>query len=308
VVLVARDEEELREHVAAIEDHGGRALAIGADVSDAAAVNRVAQEAIACFGGFDTWVNNAGVSVYGRTLDVPVSDERRVFDVNYWGVVHGCRAAVPHLRQRGGALINVGSIASDRAVPLQAAYCASKHAVKGFTDALRMELGREGAPVAVTLVKPAAIDTPYFEHAANYMDREPAPPPPVYAAEEVARTILRCAERPVRDVTVGGGGRAMTLFGAVSPSLADVYMERTMFEAQKGERAASDRAGALRAPRGDGTEEGTYGGRVIRRSAYTRAVLSDVARVLPVVVAAGVAVGLGLTRRSRLPERSLGHL
>jgi hypothetical protein len=240
-------------------------------------------------------VNNAGVSIYGPTLDVPISDERRLFDVNYWGVVHGCRTAVRHLRERGGTVINIGSIVSDRAVPLQAAYCASKHAVKAFTDTLRMELERDGAPIQLTLVKPAAIDTPYYEHAANYMDREPAPPPPVYAPEEVARAILKCAEKPVRDVTVGGGGRAMTVLGAVSPRLADLYMERTMFEGQQGDRPATDPAGVLRSSRADGTEAGTYRGYVMQRSVYTRAVLSDVGRVLP-IVALGIAVGAAVVR------------
>jgi short-subunit dehydrogenase len=298
VVMMSRDEDELNGHVGAIRETGGTALGAAGDVADAGAVNRLAQLAVESFGRIDTWINNAGVSVYGRTLEVPVSDERRLFDVNYWGTVNGCRAAVPHLREHGGALINVGSITSDRAVPLQAAYSASKHAVKGYIDALRMELEREGAPIAVTLVKPAAIDTPYFEHAANYMEQEPAPPPPVYAPEVVARAILRCAERPTRDVTVGGGGRAMTLMGAVAPRLADRLMTRTMFDLQKGAHVSRDREGALRHPRGDGTEEGAYRGHVMRSSIYTSAMLSDAARALP-LIALGLAIGLGVLRRRR---------
>lgn len=299
VALIARNEDELKHQVEQIRQGGAQALAIGADVADAAALDQAAQRVVETFGGFDTWVNNAGVSVYGRTLDVPLSDERRLFDVNYWGVVNGSRAAVRHLRERGGALINMGSITSDRAVPLQAAYSASKHAVKGFTDALRMELEQEGAPISVTLVKPTSIDTPYFEHAANYMDREPAPPPPVYAADEVAHVILRCAEKRVRDVTVGGGGRAITLLASVSPRVSDVYMERFMFEAQKASSREEDRAGGLHRSRSEGAQTGKYPGTVMQRSLYTRAALSDAARALPLL---GLGVALGLAaRRARHP-------
>src|SRR5439155_11761348 len=106
---------------------------------DPAAVQEIADCAIEEFGSFDTWVNNAGISIYGKTTDVPLDDKRRLFDVNFWGVVHGCRAAVPHLRRRGGSIINIGSIVSDRAVPLQGAYSASKHAVNGYSDSLWCE-------------------------------------------------------------------------------------------------------------------------------------------------------------------------
>ena len=171
---------------------------------------RVAAEAVRAFGGIDTWVNNAGVSIYGKLTEVPMADKKRLFDVNFWGVVNGCRTAVHHMRERGGTIINIGSIVSDQAVPLQGIYSASKHAVQGYTNALRMELEHDKLPIAVSLVKPSAIDTPYLEHARNYMEAAPSFPPPVYAPEVVATTILKCAERPVRDVTVGGGGRMMT--------------------------------------------------------------------------------------------------
>src|SRR5213076_34618 len=109
------------------------------------------------FGGFDTWVNNAGVSVYGRIEQVPIEDLRKIFETNFWGVVYGSRIAMEQMKNTGGggALINIGSTLSDRAIPLQGMYSASKHAVKGFTDALRIELESESAPVSVTLIKPA---------------------------------------------------------------------------------------------------------------------------------------------------------
>jgi len=131
VVLAARSDDELRETAERLNRGRRRAAYVVADVADEQAVQRIADRAVAEFGGFDTWVNNAGVSVYGRLVDVPIADKRRVFDTNFWGVVHGCKAAVRHLRGRGGAIINIGSVLSEFSVPLQGIYSASKHAVKG---------------------------------------------------------------------------------------------------------------------------------------------------------------------------------
>ena len=151
VVLAARDPEGLASARVEIEGSGGRAITVMADVASLDDVGMIAERATEAFGGFDTWVNNAGVSIYGPIEEVPVEDARRLFDVNYWGMVHGSLTAVAHLKDHGGALINVGSVTSDRAIPLQGHYSASKHAVKAFTDALRMELEKEGAPVSLTL-------------------------------------------------------------------------------------------------------------------------------------------------------------
>jgi NAD(P)-dependent dehydrogenase (short-subunit alcohol dehydrogenase family) len=162
-----------------------------ADVGREQDVRRIAEDTIRRFGGFDAWVNNAGVSIYGRLLDVSIEDQRKLFETNFWGVVYGSRVACDVMRRRGGALINIGGALSDRAIPLQGTYCASKHAVKAYTDALRMELEKEGAPISVTLIKPSAIDTPYKRHAKNYLLVEPDNPPPVYAPELVAEAIFR---------------------------------------------------------------------------------------------------------------------
>ena len=133
------------------------------------------------------------------------------------------------MKDRGGVLINIGSEVSDIAIPLQGIYSASKHAVLGYTDALRMELEHDKIPISVTLVKPSAINTPYVEHARNYMDEAPTLPPPIYGPEVVADAILRCAVKRVREVTVGGGGRATAVLGMVAPRTMDLYMERAMF-------------------------------------------------------------------------------
>ena len=283
VVLNARNEEELRQAAGRITARGGRAAYLAGDVADDEAMELLAQRAIDEFGRIDTWVNNAGVGMYGMTWEMTLADKRRLFDVNFWGVVHGCRAAVPHLRRHGGALINVGSVASDVATPLLGIYSASKFAVKGYTDALRMELEHEGAPVAVTLVKPGPTNTPFIEHARNYMEAEPEFAPPVFAPEAVARAILRCAERPAREIVVGGPNRVMSLVGTMAPRLMDVYMENTLFRQQQRQNESADARDSLYEPRGDGSRRGPTQRYTVERSTYTRAALSDAGRILPVI-------------------------
>ena len=305
VVLASRSETELQSICDDIRRDGGEVLAVATDVADPQAVERLGARAVETFGRIDTWVNNAGVSLYGKLTDVPLDDERRVFETNYWGVVHGCRTAVTRMRFAGGTIINIGSILSDRAIPLQGAYSASKHAVKAYTDTLRMELEHDRVPIAVTLVKPAAIDTPYYEHARNYMREKPTPAPPVYAPQAVARAICACAERPVRDITVGGGGRVMAAVGVLAPRMSDLYMEKTMFAMQRSGRPNNARDG-LHAPSEGGRETGGYEGHVMQSSAYTRAMLSDVGRALP-LIALGAVVAAGVSA-ARSPERRTREL
>lgn len=296
VVLSSRNEADLRRAVDEIEADGGRAAFAVADVANAAEVDDVARVAVETFGGFDTWVNNAGVSIYGRLVDMPLEDKRRLFDVNFWGVVNGCRTAVRHLRERGGTVINIGSIVSDLAVPLQGIYSASKHAVQGYTNALRMELEHDRLPIAVSLVKPSAIDTPYLEHARNYMDAAPSFPPPVYAPEIVADAILRCAEKGLREITVGGGGRMMTMMGTLAPKLSEKYMEAAMFRQQQDPGRSARTQDSLFEPSAEGRTHGPYRGSVRRSSVYTRAAMSDVARALP-WIAVGAVVAASVRRR-----------
>jgi NAD(P)-dependent dehydrogenase (short-subunit alcohol dehydrogenase family) len=298
VVLCSRNEPELKQTVSQIEQSGGTARFVVADVSNPADMERLAATAVEEFGALDTWVNNAGVSFYGRLTEVAIEDMRQVFEVNFWGTVHGTRAAVPRLRASGGALINIGSIVSDRAIPLQGAYSASKQAVKGFTDALRMELEEEGAPVSVTLIKPSTIDTPYFQHAKNYMDVEPKPPAPVYAPEVVANAVLRAAEHPIRDITIGGGGRFISALGTALPRLTDFYMERSMFRSQRSDTPAQGRPDNLYQPtEQENQERGGYRGHVMQSSMYTQAAFSPAKALL--------AAGLGLAVFAGI--RSLTH-
>ena len=303
IVLAARNERDLARAVEEIRAAGGRATYVVCDVSDRAQVESVAERAIAEFGRIDTWVNNAAVSMYGRLQDVPVEDMRRQFDVNYWGTVYGALAAVPHLKRQGGTLINVASALADRAIPLQGNYCAAKHAMKAFTDSLRMELEEEGAPISVTLLKPGSIDTPFFEKARVYIDREPQPVPPVYSPELCARAILECAERPVRDLLVSGMAKVISVAGAVAPRLTDYYMERTTTESQKTDvPVGPGRRDNLYDPmEDDGGERGRYEGRVIDHSLYTHTALHRRETLL-----AASALGLAFAVGWRVSRRASG--
>ena len=269
VVLASRDEHDLRKAVDDIRVGGGEAMYVVGDVADRDSMERLAEKASLEFGGFDTWINNAGVSVYGRIEHVSVEDARQLFETNYWGVVNGSLAALPHLRRRGaGVLINVGSVLSETGYPLQGHYAASKHAVKGFTDSLRIELDEEDAPIVVTLIQPTAIDTPYPEHAKNYLSTEPKHAPPVYEPEIVADAILACAERPHRNLRVGGGAKMFTMMEKVAPGLGD-RMKYSHVEQQQSDEPARDED-TLYAPRpNDGRVHGRYPGHVMKRSVYT---------------------------------------
>jgi short-subunit dehydrogenase len=232
LVLVARNEDVLRQVASELSTGGTRAIAVAADTGSRHDIERVARTAVETFGGFDTWVNDAAVAVYGRLLEMPIEDQRRLFEVNYWGYVNGSLIAARQMQARGGAIINVGSVLSERAMILQTQYSASKHAVKAFTDGLRMELEREGHPISVTLIKPSAIDTPYPEHARNYMEDDPAVPPPAYDPHLVAKAILFAAENQKRELTVGFGGWVIGAMGTVAPRLMDRAMELTGYASQ----------------------------------------------------------------------------
>jgi len=245
LVLASRNRAALDALVQELKSQGAAAVAVVADVGNAEDHEKIVQTAMLSFGGFETWVNNAGISIFGKLEDVAIEDQRQLFETNYWGVVYGSMAALPELRQRGGALINVGSDVSDRAFPLQGAYSASKHAVKGYTDALRMELEAEHAAVSVTLIKPGAIDSGFVQHAKNYLDVEPRLVPPVYSPKAVAAAILYAAEHPIRDVYVGGAARAISAFGQYLPGMADRLLGPQMHRAQRSRRPAEERQDAL---------------------------------------------------------------
>lgn len=271
VVLVSRNDDALRAICDDINAEGGRAHAVVADVGSPADMEKVARAAVARFERIDTWVNDAGVGLFGELTKTPAEDHEQLFRTNYFGVVNGSLEAVKHFRERGGAgtLINVGSAVSDVATPLLGAYSASKHAVKGFTEALRVELLREKAPISITLIKPSSISTPFVDHARNLMDQAPSVPPPRYAPEVVADAILHAATHPTRDLAVGAGARPMAIGSAAAPGLTDRVMAKIIppLSRRKGRPLSSD---SLYQPGVDGmTESESLKGR--RFSLYTEA-------------------------------------
>lgn len=221
VFAVARNEDALRKLVGELETQGVRAAYHVADVGDLQAVQAAARECLTRFGRIDAWINDAGTSIYGKLWETPIEDARRLFDTDYWGMVHGSLTAVEHLKDSGGVLINVGSVLSDFSIPEQGQYCAAKHAVKGFTNALREEVVNAKLPISVTLIKPSAIATPFPEHAVSYMETPGKLPPPLYAPELVADAILHACENRTRELTVGLAGKAQTLMFNWTPWLAE---------------------------------------------------------------------------------------
>ena len=234
ITAVARGRRALETLAAEVERVGGDVHIVVGDVADYATLERAAAETVERFGRIDTWVNNAAVSVYATIEDLTVDEFRRVTDVNYLGQVHGVKAALPHLRAAGGGtIINVGSALSERAVPLQAAYCAAKHAIKGFTEALRVEMQREGSGIDVVLIEPSSMNTPLFDHARSKMGVRPVPIPPIYEPRVTARAIVHAAEHPVPVIATGGASKLFTLVERLNPQLLDWWQLR-------GDRGARD--------------------------------------------------------------------
>ena len=256
VTLVARSETALMAICDEILAAGGQACWEVADVADRGALQRAAERALDRYGGIDTWVNNAGVAIYGRLEEVSDEDNRRLFETNFWGVVYGSLVALPYLRQRGGALINIGSEVSDAVIPLQGMYSTSKHAVKGFTDALRVEVEvLDKAPVSITLIQPTAVNTPYPEHARNYMGKQPKLPTPQIDPSQVAQAILEAACEGGRDVKVGAMSKLNTTLAKLAPALGD-RMAALQADRQQEDRPPANPEGTLYQPGESGRVHG----------------------------------------------------
>ncbi len=260
LVLNARSEETLRSIVESIRELGGDAHHVAGDVADREVVESIATRAISTYGRIDTWVNDAGVSIYGRITEATDTDNRRLFETNFWGVVYGSLAALPHLRASGGVLINVGSEVSEAVVPLQGMYSASKHAVKGFTDALRVELLHDEVPVTVTLIQPGATDTPFPQHARNYMDKEPALPTPLDDPFHVAEKILEAATSEKRAIRVSAMAKMNVALAKFAPAIGERMAAKQM-DRQQYDEAPRNPSGSLHAPSNAGRVYGSGGKR-----------------------------------------------
>ena len=299
LVLAARNAEAIQQLADEISSQGGHAIAVPTDVSKEADMTHLAEAAIAAFGTFDTWVNNAGVSIFGSTEEVSIPDMRHMFDTVFWGQVYGSRLAAGHFKERGqaGALVNVGSLFGDWPTPVQSTYASAKHALHGWTSALRMELEKEKAPVSVTLVHPGRIDTPYNEHARSYLDKQPSHRGMVYPPEAVAEAILFAAAHPKRDMYVGFQAKIFALLAPIIPSITDKVLELWMYPSQHDERPSRSREdNALYRPGYGLHERGTHHGWFRSGSIYVKA------QEHPLVALAAVA-GLGLATTLLLKSR-----
>ena len=234
VGLVARGRDGLDAAAKEVEQAGGRALVLALDVADADAVAAAAGRVESELGPIDVWVNCAMAAVLAPVKETTAAQLRRVTEVTYLGYVHGTLAALGRMLPRDrGVIVQVGSALSHRAIPLQAGYCAAKHAIKGFTEALRCELIHDRSGVRVTMVQLPGLNTPQFDQVATTLDRHTQPVTPIYQPEVAARAVLWAAEHPRREVYVGAPTPLVIWAGRLVPGLVDRYLARTNIEAQQ---------------------------------------------------------------------------
>lgn len=234
VGLLARGVDGLEATRRDVERLGGRALAVPTDVANFDQVRAAAERCERELGAIDVWVNNAMAGVFARATDIAPAEYERVTDVTYLGTVYGTLAALECMRpRRRGKIVQVGSALAYRGIPLQAAYCAAKHAVQGFTDSLRSELLHERSGIDVTMVQMPALNTPQFEWVKSRLPRRAQPVPPIYQPEVAARAIAWASEHRRRELLVGGSTWLTVWGNKVAPGIGDRYLARTGFEAQQ---------------------------------------------------------------------------
>jgi short-subunit dehydrogenase len=242
VVLTARREQVLREVAQECQQLGGRALVVAGDVSEPETLQQVARAAAENFGHVDVWINNAAVTLFGRLEEIPYEACRRILDTNIFGYIHGARAVLPYFREQGsGIMINLSSQNGKVGSPYTSLYATSKFAINGLSESLRMEV-QDAPNIHICTVLAASIDTPLFQHGANYTGRAVKPLDPVYSAQKVARAIVRLSLHPRREVVVGNAGRQMLMMRTLAPAVAEKVIARRVDRNhfQKRQTPASD--------------------------------------------------------------------
>jgi NAD(P)-dependent dehydrogenase (short-subunit alcohol dehydrogenase family) len=232
VVVGARTTEALNGSRADIEAAGAEALVLETDVSDPRQVGRLVEAAVERFGRVDTYIANGMVTVYAEAHRLEDDELRRVFDVNFFGGVYGYWAALPHLRNSRGTFIQIASALSYRGIPLQAAYCSTKAALRTFFESARVELEKERAGVDVCVILPGAINTPQFDRARQKLGLQPQPVPPIYQPEPFAEAVVRCCERPIRELPLGWGAQKLLWGQKLSPRAGDLVLLRAGWKGQ----------------------------------------------------------------------------
>ncbi|HEX5707091.1 MAG TPA: SDR family oxidoreductase [Pyrinomonadaceae bacterium] len=306
VVAAARGESGLRSLVEEIRGAGGEATFIAADVNDFEQVKAVGAHAEATYGRVDTWVGAAAVSLYATFEQTTPEEFKRIIDTNLTGQAYNAMVALPHLRRAGGgALILISSVEARRALPLQAAYAASKHGMKGFIDALRVELLNEGAPISVTEIMPSGINTPFFNRARTKIGVKPMPIQPVYQPETVAHAILHAAETPTPEIVVGGAGKAFAVGEKFVPRVLDSVLARVGFDGQRTDEPKSADApdNLFHTLDTDDRVHGDFTDLAHNRSAYTWLATHPRTKGVLAATAVGALAALLLTRGTRNGER-----
>ena len=232
VVVGARNQEALDAAVREIEAAGAQGLAVRGDVAKREDVEQLVARAVERFGRIDTYIANGMVTVYSEAHRLTDDELRRVFDVNFFGGVYGYWAALPQLRTTQGTFVQIASALSYRGIPLQAAYCSSKAALRTFFESARTEQEKERSGVDICVVLPGAINTPQFDRARQKMGLQPQPIPPIYQPEPFAEAAIRCCERPIRELPLGWGAQKLLWGQKISPRAGDLVLLRNGWKGQ----------------------------------------------------------------------------
>jgi NAD(P)-dependent dehydrogenase (short-subunit alcohol dehydrogenase family) len=288
--LIARDLESLEAVQREIEELGGDALCIPADVADADAMFAAAARVEASLGPIDVWINDAMATVFSPVWEMTPEEFKRVTEVSYLGFVHGTMAALRSMRERGGTIVQVGSALAYRGIPLQSAYCGAKHAIRGFTDSLRTELLHAGWPIRLAIVELPAVNTPQFDWARTHLRRQPRPMGEVFEPETAAGAVYRAALWPVREFWLGRITILTILGNLVAPGIMDRFLARTAYTGQETDQPVGpDRQDNLFQPvRRLHRTRGSF-----ESEAHRRAVLVPGQAVRLGVIAAGALAFLG---------------
>ena len=305
VVMAARNAADLDRAAAALRARGAEALSMPTDVTDRHAVEALAAGAVDAFGRIDTWVSNAGVSAYAAVREQPWEDIDQVMRINFLGQVHCAQVALPHLEASGGALVCTASVLGDLSVPYQAAYCASKHAVVGFMNALRIELEKDESPVRLTVIKPSSLNTPLYAKAKTQLGAKPQPLGPTYQPEVFAEVVLHAATHAERELYVGGAGKAAALAQRATPKLVSAQLSSPLAQSP-----ASDEPKSVHAPNNlygpvgrDGGVRGDFSDRAHASSPYQAVAMHSVVASSVAASAVGAAALAAAPR-----DRTLGAL
>lgn len=273
VVMNGRNSKELRKCAKEIREKGGEVISVAGDISNKEDILKIRDKSLEAFGRIDTWVNNAGVAIYGSLLDYDLEEEKKLFDINFWGTRMASSVAVEEMgRAGGGVLINIGSELSSMAPPVLGIYSASKHAVKAFTDSLRIEIREKNLPVHVALIRPTSIATPMPVHGSKRLSEgDPSLPSPLYHPDVVASMILRCAVEPKRDVFVGVQARLSSISTNLFPEMTDLIARLRAPAIRQGIKSPhkEENENLNHESRDEGKMTADYGRRILKRSLYS---------------------------------------